>query len=313
MRQTTWTNLGAAVNSHDYLEVLNDAGLQYKVGKKQGRIRIDGHEVPTGDWYTYRIGADRHIYGRVTEKYRIIQNEQAFALSKGFQDVNFIRAGETQVRYNPRTNTYSGGMVWMIGELPEINILGDAFTPHIIMVNDFAGHMAVRIALCILRIICQNQFPMAFGKSNAKVSVWHTASGIAKFPSAQKMMSLVADNMVTFNDMAEGYAAMKISPRQIRMALDAMFPVKATDPIEAQERVAKEKRRFEEMFTAAYNAPDNHFFRGTAWGLINAYMDILTHREPSRKTANWEENRFVDVTFGNDAAKFIEIVDKIAV
>jgi hypothetical protein len=50
-------------------------------------------------------------------------------------------------------------------------------------------------------------------------------------------------------------------------------------------------------FRQAYLAEDNQNFRGTAWGVINAYTDFITHKIPQGKTATKEEGKFVMVTF----------------
>lgn len=315
-RQATWRNVGKDVSAcTDYHTVLNDAGLDYRVVKKPGRIRVNGREIRTGDYYTIRKDDPSHIYGRVSEKYRIIQNEEAFSFADHISsDLSFLKAGETKIRHNFSTNSFSGGMVYMIAKLPEVDILGDCFSPNLIMSNDFSGNMSMRVAICYLRIICENQFSLAYRDAKSALFVRHTEKGVIRgMEEGQIIMKNYADSLKAFTKMAEGYACMKISPRQIGMVLDAMFPVKTTEPPEVQARVAREKERFVNAFTLAYNAKDNYYFRGTAWGLINAYTDVITHQLPAKKNPNWEENRFVNVTFGSDASKFIGVVDDVAV
>ena len=59
------------------------------------------------------------------------------------------------------------------------------------------------------------------------------------------------------------------------------------------------------------DSPDNYVFRGTAWQLVNAYTDVLTHAPLSGKSTF--DSQFVKVTFGNDTSKFLKIVDAVAV
>ena len=97
-REATWRNVGTAVDTcTDYHAVLQAAGLDYRVVKKPGRIRVDGKEVRTGDFYTMRKGDPHHIYGRVSEKYQIVQNETAFSLVDYIgEDLSFLKAAEKQ-------------------------------------------------------------------------------------------------------------------------------------------------------------------------------------------------------------------------
>ena len=117
--------------------------------------------------------------------------------------------------------------------------------------------------------------------------------------------------MEDLNRMAEGYAAMKVSPKQVSMVLDAMFPVPADAPQKRAAEIAAKKAKFEAQFRKAMDSPDNYVFRGTAWQLVNAYTDVLTHAPLSGKSTF--DSQFVKVTFGNDTSKFLKIVDAVAV
>ena len=120
-----------------------------------------------------------------------------------------------------------------------------------------------------------------------------------------------ADYMEDLNRMAEGYAAMKVSPRQVSMVLDAMFPVPADAPQKKAAEIAAKKTKFEAQFRKAMDSPDNYVFRDTAWQLVNAYTDVLTHAPLSGKSTY--DSQFVKVTFGNDTSKFLKIIDEVAV
>ena len=65
-------------------------------------------------------------------------------------------------------------------------------------------------------------------------------------------------------------------------------------------------------FVRAHNADDNSNFRGTAWGLINAYTDFITHQVPQGKTETRFEGKFVQVTFGGQMNKVLDLIDRVA-
>jgi len=48
-----------------------------------------------------------------------------------------------------------------------------------------------------------------------------------------------------------------------------------------------------------YHSPDLQEFMGTAWGVINAVSDMVTHSEPLRKTDSYKENLFGKVIDGH--------------
>lgn len=304
LRVPTWESIGTDVRGNKKVEdVLASAGLNYTVVKKPVyRYERDPRRlVRMPNKFVTERKEDGHSYDAiVSDRYRIVQNREAFDFVNYMgDDVEFLKAGET-----------GNGLVWIIGKLPDVDILGDKFTPHVIFSNSFTGKTSIRAAICPLRIICQNQFAAAFRDTHNAVSVGHTANAERKLKEARSVLRASADYMEELNRMAEGYAAMKVSPRQIAMVLDAMFPVPADAPQKKAEEIAAKKAKFEARFRAAMSSADNYAFRGTAWQLVNAYTDVLTHAPLSGKSTY--DSQFVKVTFGNDISKFLKIVDSVA-
>ena len=304
----TWRNLGTAVEDcGNYMDVLKKAGLDYEVVKKPAYIRRYGRYERRPDRFWTERRDESKVYDVVAAKYQVIQNRDAFDfVSYIGDDLVFEKAGETE-----------SGMIYIIGKLPDVDILGDRFVPHVIFANDFKAKHSVRAAVCPLRFVCQNQFSFAFSHTENTIAVRHTKNAKEKLREARIILKQNALFMQELAEMAENYARMQISPRQINMVLDAMFPIRGDLSPEAQAKIAREKQRFAEQFTAAYEVDDNYPFRGTAWGLINAYTRYATYREPLRKAGNWEETKFVDLTFQNKAGnisnnRFLKIVTDIA-
>ena len=288
MRTATWENIGTSVRGEKKIEdVLTAAGLNYTV-EKRPVYRYERNPrklVRISNRFTCERREDGHSYDEIVSgKYTIVQNREAFDFVNYMSDeVEFLKAGET-----------ANGLVYIIGRLPDVNILGDPFTPHVIFSNSFTGKTSIRAAICPLRIICQNQFAAAFRDTHNAVSVGHTASAERKLKEARSVLR-----------------AMKVSSRQVAMVLDAMFPVPADAPQKRAAEIAAKKAKFEAQFRKAMDSPDNYVFRGTAWQLVNAYTDVLTHAPLSGKSTF--DSQFVKVTFGNDTSKFLKIVDAVAV
>ena len=290
MRTATWENIGTSVRGEKKIEdVLTAAGLNYTV-EKRPVYRYERNPrklVRISNRFTCERREDGHSYDEIVSgKYTIVQNREAFDFVNYMSDeVEFLKAGET-----------ANGLVYIIGRLPDVNILGDPFTPHVIFSNSFTGKTSIRAAICPLRIICQNQFAAAFRDTHNAVSVGHTASAERKLKEARSVLRA---------------SAMKVSSRQVAMVLDAMFPVPADAPQKRAAEIAAKKAKFEAQFRKAMDSPDNYVFRGTAWQLVNAYTDVLTHAPLSGKSTF--DSQFVKVTFGKDTSKFLKIVDAVAV
>lgn len=304
-RVATWSRIGEDVaDCRNVGQVLKWAGLDYKVEQRplfagtaweseQGEIELPNRYV------TVRT-TDNHPYDVVSDQYHIIQNEDAFDFVNYMSDeVTFVRAGET-----------ASGMVFIIASLPSVNILGDKFTPYVIFRNGFTGKITTSAAICPLRVVCQNQFNFAFKNTQNSISIRHVSNAEIKMEEARETLRLSADYMVRVNEIAEGYAGIKLTGNEMKWALDAMFPIDGIEEMNPFKRKSLIEAR--NKFMTAYEADDNYNFRGTAWGMINAYTDFITHKEPAGKRDDRFEGKFIQTTFKPSMNKIIEVIDAIA-
>lgn len=288
-RTTTWHNIGKSVEECKSLEaVLTASGLDYTVEKNPVYTFLDDEdknpiEIPNR-FVTVRK-EDGHTYDIVSDKYEVVQNRDAFDFVNYMgKELQFEKAGET-----------ANGMVYIIAKLPKVDILGDAFTPHVIFRNGFGGKTKIQAAICPLRIVCQNQFNFAFGNTQNTVNVRHVQNAQAKLEEAREVLKMSADYMQELSKFAEQYAGIKIAPGTLERLLDIMFPLGNAEKVNAFKRYQFEEQK--EKFRMAYMQDDNSNFRGTAWGLINAYTDFITHKAPQGNTATKDEGKFMTVTF----------------
>lgn len=285
-RTTTWHAVGKSVQECKNMEqVLKASGLDYEVFKEPVGVESDGKfDIVPNRFVTMR-DTDRHMYDVVSDKFEVIQNRDAFDFVNYMgDDLQFEKAGETQ-----------NGMVYIIGKLPSVNILGDEFTPHVLFRNGFSGKVKITAAICPLRIVCQNQFNFAFKNTENTITVRHVQNAERKLEEAKEVLKMSADYMQELNKMAEQYVGIKLTAEQVDKVLEDLFPSDKTGAMNAYKRNRLETAR--EAFRTAYLADDNGNFKGTAWGIINAYTDLITHRAPTGNTATKDEGKFMQVTF----------------
>ena len=285
-KTTTWHSIGKSVEKcKDLNSVLSASGLDYMVNKFPVLADLgNGITVVPNRFVTTR-NTDGHMYDVVSDKFEIIQNRDAFDFVNYMgDDLQFRKAGET-----------TNGMVYIIGALPEVNILGDSFIPHVIFRNGFTGKIKITAAICPLRFVCQNQFNFAFKHTQNATTIRHVQNVHAKLEEAREVLKLSADYMQELNAMAERYAGIKLAESDLDKVLDQMFPMKDPESMNAFKRHQLEEQRT--RFKNAYMADDNGNFRGTAWGLVNAYTDFITHKTPAGKTDTKDEGKFMMVTF----------------
>ena len=294
-REATWNKVGTDISeANSVKEALQISGLDYEVVKAPIYLS-NGHRIKD-QFATKKKGTDE-VFGIVGKDYTIVQNEEAFSFVDGIisEGLTFIKAGETSY------------MNYIIASLPEQYILDDKFKPYIIFQNSHAGTTTLKAAICPLRIICQNQFTMAFRNSENKISIRHSSSIHEKMDEAQHILQFNAEYMDSFNKMANKMAANKIGDEKALDIIDKYFLVDDN----ASTRKVNSNEEKKAILLNAYNAEDNQNFRGTQWGLVNAFSDYITHLDPARKTNKSNISKFVNVTFNNGLMNnFINMVQE---
>lgn len=295
MKQSTWSNVGTNVNGNSVKEIILQAGLDYEVIKEP--IYTGSGEMIPGQFVT-RQKNEPVFFGTVGSRYEIIQNADAFAFVDDMlpDGLVFEKAGQTE-----------GGMVYIIASLDNYDIFGDKMKPYIIFQNSHNGSIPMKAALTTLRMVCQNQFTVAFKHASNVVKVRHTANANQRMAEAQRIMNEAITYRSGVAQLAEELHSIKLSPISANRIAAELFPYTENDSKLRVER-AEESRS---ALLSIYRYDDdlaNH--RNTGWGMLNAYSDFVTHSEPSRLTKNWQENKFVSVlnTTMNNAIEIIESV-----
>lgn len=278
----TWNNLGTNVSDCNSIdEVLAKANLDFTVTKEpiftQSGLIIPDHEATVAE-----INGEPTVMGHVSSKYSVIQNSDAFDLLRGVEGISYDKAGITHT-----------GLNYAIGHLNDIDVAGDMFTPYVIFQNGFNGRYSLKATICPLRIVCQNQFNYEFSHSTNTITILHSSNAASRIKEAEILISNVAQYMNEFGLKANELAETKLS-RTPQAIINSFFDLakKGNETDRALEKLEASKS----LLLDAYNCDDNQNFKGTVWGLANAFSDYATHR-PVKATANATENKFLTVTF----------------
>lgn len=295
IRTATWSNIGYDIRKATTVEeALKLSHLDYTV-EKVPCFLADGTPIP-GAFCTKKENSTE-TFGVVGKEFSIIQNIEGFDFINALvgEGLTFLKAGENRK------------MVWIIGQLPTIEVLGDKVTPHVIFQNSHGGNTTLKATIAPLRIICQNQFNLTFRKADNKISLRHTSSIKERLHTAETVLAQNSIYLDEFKKKAEEMASTKISKAKVDSFLDSIFEVKA-DFNPTKVKAVEEKRA---RFMAAYQAEDNQNFIGTQWGLVNAYTDYVTHKPLKKDTPTALENHFIKSTLKGSINDFVHQVSKL--
>ena len=286
-REKPWHGLGTMVaeapNSKDALRL---AGLNWKV--LQEPVYTENEELIQGYKANVR-DTDRKVLGVVTDRYKVIQNEEAFA----FTDTLL---GEG-VRYETAGSLQEGRRVWMLARLPrEFIIGGERISPYMVFSNTHDGSGAVKTALTPIRVVCNNTLNLALRTAKRSWSMIHTGDISGKIEEAKNTLLLADEYMTALGQEFENLRKIKLSEKQVLDYIKILLPMEENYSL-LQKRGVEKLR--EDMKMRYFDAPDLKDVGNNGYRFVNAVSDFATHSTPRRKTANYKENIFARTADGN--------------
>lgn len=144
VRETPWHGLGTRVQeAPSSSEALIKAGLDWNVVQEpiytETEELIEGYKANVRD-------SDRKVLGVVTDRYKVIQNQEAFAFTDEL-------LGEG-VRYETAGSLQGGKKVWLLAHMPhEYIISGERISPYLLFSNTHDGSGAIKVALTPMNIL----------------------------------------------------------------------------------------------------------------------------------------------------------------
>lgn len=287
VRETPWHGLGTKVleapASKDALQL---AGLSWRVLQEPiytaTEELVDGYKANVRD-------SDRKVLGVVTDRYRVIQNDEAFA----FTD-ELLGAG---VKYETAGSLQGGRKVWLLAHMPhEYIISGERISPYLLFSNTHDGSGAIKVALTPIRVVCQNTLNLALAGAKRSWSMIHTGDIKEKMQEAKNTLLLAEKYMDELGKEFESLRMKKLTDKQVMEYIEILLPIEDGSTPQQEKNM---KRLREDMKIRYFDAPDLQGVGKNAYRFVNAVSDFATHAEPLRRTANYKENLFSRTVDGN--------------
>ncbi len=260
-------------------EALNLSGLNWTVFSKE-LYDESGKKIP--GWVANTREDNDETLGIVSDKYTLVQNWEALdfvnalPMEGGFK---FDRAGVFR----------DGRSIWVMGTLPEVNILGDDISNNVVFVNSHDGSAGVKVMMTPIRLACYNMINLATKKANRIWAAKHTSRLNHKLEEARYTLDLANKYIKALDEEADKLSSIKVTDTEIEAIIDKMFPV---DYVNDSKRKIDNIALFKNNFFSCYNEADIAKFKGNAWGAINAMADLIDHKDPARKTSNYYSNHW---------------------
>lgn len=285
-REKPWHGLGTIVaEAPTSQNALQLAGLDWKVIQSPVYSTygvIEGFKANIRD-------KDGAILGVVSDRYKVIQNKEAFAFTDAL-----LGAG---IRFETAGSLQGGKKIWLLARLPrEYIIAGERISPYLVFSNTHDGSGAVRVAITPIRVVCNNTLNLALHTASRSFSMIHTGDIKGKVREAKQTLFMADQYMDALGKEFEHLRKVRVTDQQVKEYIELLLPIEKDASITTIRNIKKLRSDLNDRY---YEAPDLKNLGNNAYRFINAVSDFATHAEPIRKTQNYLENRFMRTYEGN--------------
>lgn len=289
VRQVPWHGLGKILEeAPDSVAAIKQAGLDWTLDKTPIHLP-NGRVIP--DYFANVRSDTQESLGIVTGRYSIVQNREAFAFTDAL-------VGSGDVVYETAGSLRNGRTVWMLARVrsaEDFNLLGDEMETFLCFTNTHDGTGSVRVMVTPVRVVCQNTLNLAIKQAKRAWSTTHVGDIQAKFKEAERTLKQTHEYLGGLQQVAEQAVQIRITATRYAEIMEELLPLKGDES--ARQKATIETKR--NGILECLRAPDITKYAGTGFALINAVSDYVSHTEPMRNTATFQENRFADAISGS--------------
>lgn len=277
-----------------------------------------GREIP--GYNVNQRSSDQKNLGIVTNRYRIVQNREAFAFTDAL-------LGEG-VRYETAGSLASGKRVWMLARLENTTLCEENVDPFLVFTNAHDGTGAVRVAITPVRVVCQNTLNLALSQASRHWSCAHKGDIQGKLEEARYTLESAERYMKALEEEFGELKLKKVTEDQVRRMTDELLKAEFADLVKkatvdakvvslqdyARQQKFEEKlnRKKNDILNIYFDKPDLKGTEHTAFRFINAVSDYATHTTDHKDTKNYQENLFMRTVDGNPLIDTAYEIAKVA-
>lgn len=286
-REKPWHGLGTQVmEAPTSAAALSLAGLDWRVIQKP---LLTYDEIPVPGFKANLRDSDNQVLGVVTDRYKVVQNEDAFAFTDSLlgEGVTYETAGSLQ----------NGRRTWILAKLPQRYIIsGDEITPYLVFMNSHDGSGAIKAAMTPIRVVCMNTLNLALSTAKRTWSADHVGDIQGKLEDARDTLLYAGRYMEELGKAIDGLNKIRLSDKKVYEYIDALFPLVDNATQTQKKNLLRLK---EDVKVRYFEAPDLKGVGKNGYRFVNAVSDFATHSEPLRKRANYKESLFARTVEGN--------------
>ena len=199
-----WHGLGTIVDGCPTSdEAIKLANLGWEVVQEPVCLQ-DGTIIP--NFYANVRSDTKDILGMVQNKYRIVQNKEAFE----FTDNIIKNTKGIECHYETAGSLFNGKRTFMLVRLPETDLVGDAVENYLFVTNSHDGTTGLIAGITSVRIVCNNTLQLAINGAQRTWNLRHTESIKGKQAEAEQALGLALNYTERVKEDAIRMAGQKV-------------------------------------------------------------------------------------------------------
>ena len=249
-------------------DMLQAAGLDWGVEARPlwRRVGEDQFEQSTKSREVFRTDTGAQL-GTVRNRYEVFSNHDAFA----FGD-ELVQEGTGKWVVAGQQN--GGARVFMVMKLGEgFEVLGgDSYETYLYIRTSHGDGTSISARIIPFRLWCANQNGAAIASAKSSWSIPHTTTVKARVDEARNALQLSVNYEAEFQKLAEQLADIKVSDDRVKLMLNSIIP----------ERRARRDDMIADIITNYQTSETVEPFRGTGYGVYNAFTEYMDHLKTQR-------------------------------
>ena len=270
--EVPWHKLGVPVsNDLTPVQMMDKAGLNWKVREVESFIEFDGKRIATGQKSLVRE-TDGKILTNVGADWNPVQNETAFEF---FND--FVMSGEMEM--HTAGSLKGGQMVWALAKVGEsFELFGDdKIDSYLLFSNPHQYGKSIDVRFTPIRVVCNNTLTFSLSsKKDNSVKVGHRTQFDPE--SVKESLGVAKSQLNTYKDMAEFLGSKRFTTDSLIEYYNTVFPRTADKRVQGKAlSVETLSRNAKLAYDALEQQPGSKYAEGSWWQAFNSVTYITDH------------------------------------
>jgi len=291
--QVPWHGLGVPVsNDLTPAQMMDKAGLDWKVREVESFIEFDGKRMPTGLKSLVRE-TDGRILTNVGENWNPVQNETAFEFFS-----EFVMAGDMEM--HTAGSLKDGQMVWALAKVKSDFELfgGDRVESYLLFSNPHQYGKSIDVRFTPIRVVCNNTLTLSLDqKAEKSVRIGHRVEFDPS--SVKEALGIAAKKLNTYKDMAEFLGKKRFTTDSYIEYLNTVFPRTADKKVQGKDlSIDTLSRNAKLAHDSLESQPGAEYAEGSWWQAFNSVTFITDHVQGRNS-----DNRLYSSWFGGNQVR----------